>query len=251
MSVESERVVADGTTAGTASSPRRVARTVLVNLIPPEIAAAKRLRSVQFAVGGGALAVVAMVAALYVQQGHQVDRAKAQLTSAQAEGTRLQAEQTRLGDVNALYAKVDVAKAMLARAKAPQVLWSTLLQDLRLTLPEKTWLTSVALTETGAATTSGTSTPSATTPSATTAPRAAAAATAPTSCAPVGTLTASGGGYTHADVADWLDRLAGLRSVSNPYLTSSTEALVGTVPTVAWTTTGSLDCRALASAGGK
>lgn len=246
MSVESERVVADGTTAGTAASPRRVARTVLVNLIPPEIAAAKRLRSVQFAVGGGALAVVAMVAALYVQQGHQVDRAKAQLTSAQAEGTRLQAEQTRLGDVNALYAKVDVAKAMLARAKAPQVLWSTLLQNLRLTLPEKTWLTSVALTETGAATTSGTSTPSATT-----APRAAAAATAPTSCAPVGTLTASGGGYTHADVADWLDRLAGLRSVSNPYLTSSTEALVGTVPTVAWTTTASLDCRALASAGGK
>jgi Tfp pilus assembly protein PilN len=246
MSVESERVVADGTTAATATSPRRVARTVLVNLIPPEIAAAKRLRSVQFAVGGGALAVVAMVAALYVQQGHQVDRAKAQLTSAQVEGTRLQAEQTRLGDVNALYAKVDVAKAMLARAKAPQVLWSTLLQDLRLTLPEKTWLTSVALTETGAATTSGTSTPSATT-----APRAAAAAATATSCAPVGTLTASGGGYTHADVADWLDRLAGLRSVSNPYLTSSTEALVGTVPTVAWTTTGSLDCRALASAGGK
>jgi len=246
MSVESERVVADGTTAATATSPRRVARTVLVNLIPPEIAAAKRLRSVQFAVGGGALAVVAMVAALYVQQGHQVDRAKAQLTSAQVEGTRLQAEQTRLGDVNALYAKVDVAKAMLARAKAPQVLWSTLLQDLRLTLPEKTWLTSVALTGTGAATTSGTSTPSATT-----APRAAAAAATATSCAPVGTLTASGGGYTHADVADWLDRLAGLRSVSNPYLTSSTEALVGTVPTVAWTTTGSLDCRALASAGGK
>ena len=246
MSVESE-MVPEGTVAvAHPVAARRVGGVVRVNLVPPEFQEARRLRSFQVAVAGAAVAVVAVAGALYVQQSHQVEDAKADLATAQADGTRLQAEQTRLGDVNALYAKVDAAKAMLASAQAPQVLWSRYLQDVRVQLPERTWLTGLNLTEAAAPAATTAAAPSAT--AGTTAASAAAAAP----CGVIGSLGVSGSGYTHRDVADWLDRLAGLKAVTNPYLASSTEALVGkTLPTVTWSTTASLDCHALASAGGK
>jgi len=223
---------------------------VRVNLIPPEIAEARRLRGVQLALGGGVLLAVAIVAGFYEQQVGAVHRAEGELSAANAENSRLQAEQQRLGNVNALYGKVDAAKAMLASAKAPQILWSRYLEDVRLRLPERTWLTTLTMTETAAV--AGVHSPAATPAAVTGATVGTAAATAPAvGCAPVATLLVGGSGYTHRDVADWLDRLAGLKAVTNPYLTSSTEALAGTtnVPTVAWNTTASLDCQALASAG--
>lgn len=245
MSLQDSIVGDGGSTISAARRPVAVG-VVRVNLIPPEIAEARRLRGVQIGLGGAVAASAAVVALLLVQQMSSVDAARKDLTNSKAENQRLQATQSQLGNVNALYAKVDAAKAMLASAQAPQVLWSRYLEDVRLRLPEKTWLTSLALTEAA---------PSA---AAAAAPVTAAGTTAAAGrpaarsagCAPVGTVVVAGSGYTHRDVADWLDRLAGLKAVTSPYLGSSTETLVAnSVPTVTWTTTATLTCEALASAG--
>lgn len=263
MTEQQTTVVVPGAGSTTRAAGRKSSRAVVrVNLIPPEIAEARRLRGVQVAVGSAVLLTVAGVGALYFQQAGVVGTANNQLTAAKTENSRLQAEQSRLGNVNALYAKVDAANAMLTSAKAPQVLWSRYLEDVRLRLPEKTWLTSVAFKEQPAPAGAGATAPSAAAPSAATpvsdgaapvTPAAGAArpgAAAPACSGTVATVSVEGSGYTHRDVADWLDRLAGLKAVTNPYLTSSTEVLVAAkVPTVAWNTTASLTCEALASAG--
>jgi hypothetical protein len=50
---------------------------------------------------------------------------------------------------------------------------------------------------------------------------------------PIGTMTDTGVGFTHNDVALWLDAIAGLdKTYANPYFTNSTGALIGTRRTV-------------------
>lgn len=233
---------------------------VRVNLIPGEIAEARRLRLVQLATAAGVLVAAVAVGALYVQQVGAVHRAQSGLSSARAEKDRLVAEQQRLGDVTELYSKSDAATAMLSSAEAPQILWSRYLQDIKMTLPEKAWLSTVALTETLAPPVGAVSTPTAAGAAAASAAGSGAAAPAtagspsPTPgarCSGVaGTLAVTGSGYTHKDAAQWLDQVSRLRAVTMPYLVTSTEVLVGNkVPTVTWSTSASLTCVALAASG--
>lgn len=258
MSVHDGDVATQENVEHAVAARRATPGVVRVNLIPPEIADARRLRGVQLGLAGAVVAAVVAVGALYYQQVGAVRGANDHLTAAKTENGRLVAEQQRLGNVNALYAKVDAANAMLASAQAPQVLWSRYLEDVRLRLPEKTWLTSLALTEAAppaaapaAAAPAGTEVAGAAPAAAGAArPSPASAARAPAGCGAIGTIAVQGSGYSHRDTADWLDRLAGLKAVTNPSLTSSTEVLIGErVPTVTWNTTATLTCAALASAG--
>ena len=271
MSLQDSVLGDDGALAVVAPATRPVRPAVVrVNLVPPEIAAGQRLRRVQVGLGAAVLLTAAGVGLLSHQQAGAVSRAHDQLTAAKADNARLVATQAALGNVNALYAKVDAADAMLAAAKGPQVLWSRYLEDVRLRLPEKTWLTTLSFLETPPATVATVAVPSAAKAAGTGTPGvggAAATGTAATGTTatgttpagpacngttPIGTVAVTGSGYTHKDVADWLDRLAGLKAVTNTYLANSVEALVGeSVPTVTWSSSASLTCEALVSAGKK
>lgn len=264
MSVEPDETAALQGGLSTTPTGRRVpAGIVRVNLVPAEIAEAKAVKLTAVAMAGTAVLALGAVGFLYHQQTAKVGTAKSELASAQQTNTQLTAEQGRLGNVDALYAKVDAAQAMLTSAETPQVLWSRYLEDLRLQLPEHTWLTTMSATETGATAAAATATApaaaaTAATSSGATTSSASAAATHPgtgaataTTDTAIGTLNFAGSSYTHNDVADWLDRLASLHGVSSPYLASSTETLAGTgstaVPTVNWSLTASLTGAALKS----
>ena len=192
-----------------------------VNLLPPEIAESARFRKVQFGLGGGVLAAIGVVAMLYVGASGSLSEANTELETSQATGTQLQAETAKYNDVTAVYAQAAAAEAMLTSAMGEEVRYSQFLNDLSLTVPENIWVKNLTFAQ------------AATPP--------ALGATEPG----IGTVTFSGVGFKHDDVAVWLESLAKQKGYANPYFSNSTEAMVGTRKTVNFTSTVTLTPDAL------
>ena len=192
-----------------------------VNLLPPEIAIARRFRRIQAGMGGAVLAAVGVVALLYVAASSSVSTAQSNVDTANAQQTTLQAQTAKYSDVTKVYAKAAAAQAMLTQAMGEEVRYSQFLNDLSLSVPENVWVKNVTFTQTAAA-----------------APAAAAAS--PLTTPGIGTVSFTGVGFNHDDVAVWLESLARQKGYANPYFTSSTEALLGTRKTVNFTSTATL-----------
>ena len=180
----------------TASLPR-------VNLLPPEIGQARRLRKLQVGLGVGVLASMGVVAALYVAAAGDVTTAQTGLESTQSQGVALQAETVKYADIPAAIAKVDAAVAQRSQAMGQEVRWSYVLNDLSLRVPSKVWLTNMTAAET---------------------------VDAPVTSLPgaypetgVGTVSFTGSAYGHNDVATWLQVLAAEKGFSQAYFSSSIE----------------------------
>lgn len=192
-----------------------------VNLLPPEIAEAARFRRIKVGLGGGVLAVVGGVALLYVLAVGSVNDATAELETATATGTQLQAENAKYADVTAVYAAAAAAEAMLTQAMGEEVRYSTYLNDLSLTVPENVWLKNVTFAQAVVPPALGSTEPG------------------------IGSVTFTGVGYSHDDVAVWLESLAKQKGYKDPYFSNSTEALIGTRKTVNFTSTVTLTPDAL------
>jgi Tfp pilus assembly protein PilN len=176
-----------------------------VNLLPPEIAAAQRLRGVQAGLGAGVLAALVVVGGLFVVATGQQHTAQSDLDTAKAKGTSLQAEQAKYADVPKVYAQVEARQAQLSQAMGKEIRWSYFLNDLSLRTPAKVWLTQVLVTENVDAAT------------------AVPAATATWGTAGIGTVTFQGKGFTHNDVASWLRALGQQPGLADPYFTQSVQ----------------------------
>jgi Tfp pilus assembly protein PilN len=194
-----------------------------VNLLPPEIAEVRRMRRIQLGLGGAVLGAVGVVALLYVAASSSVSSAQTDLDNANAKHAVVQAETAKYSQVTAVYARAAAAQAMLTQAMGEEVRYSQFLNDLSLSVPENVWLKNITFTQTGAA-----------------APAGPAAAANPLTAAGIGTVTFTGVGFQHDDVAVWLESLASQKGYANPYFSSSTEALLGTRKTVNFTSTVSL-----------
>ena len=193
-----------------------------VNLMPPEVAEAKAMRRVQMALGAAGVASVAVVGMLYVSASHSVSSANADLASAKSQTTQLQNQVARYSDVTATINAANAAQAQLATAMGDEIRYSQLLSDLSLSIPSTVWLKSLSFA------------------SAAPAPGAAPTATYG-GATQVGLLTVNGTGFSHDDVALWLEALARMdKTYANPYFASSTEALIGTRPSVNFSSTAVL-----------
>ncbi|MDQ3610602.1 MAG: PilN domain-containing protein [Actinomycetota bacterium] len=192
-----------------------------VNLLPPEIAEQVRFRRIQYALGGGVLAAVGVVALLYLAAVGSVNDATTELETANATNTALQAETAKYAEVQSVYAQAAAAQAMLTQAMGEEVRFSQYLNDLSLTVPENVWLQDVSFTQ-------------AATPS-------ALGATEPG----IGQVTFTGVAFKHDDVAVWLESLAKQKGYTDPYFTSSTKALIGTRAIVNFTNTVTMTPAAL------
>jgi Tfp pilus assembly protein PilN len=192
-----------------------------VNLLPPEIAETRRFRRIQVGLGGAVLGAVGIVALLYVAASSSVSSAQTQLDTATAQHTALQAQTAKYSQVTDVYARAAAAQAMLTQAMGEEVRFSQFMNDLSLSVPENVWLKNVTFTQNSAA-----------------AP--ASATTAPGAAASIGTVTFTGVGFSHDDVAVWLESLASEKGYANPYFTSSAEALLGTRKTVNFTSSVAL-----------
>lgn len=204
-----------------------------VNLLPPEMAEHRRFRQAQAKMGVGVLAAFVVVGLLYVSTDGAVSAANSRLAAAGAQHSRLQAQTGSYRGVTATYAKVPLAEALLSKAMGQEVRYSGLLNQLSATLPPNVWITNVAVSQTtpGAAATSGTATSS--------------AATSGASAGGIGSLTVTGTAYSHDDVANWLDTLASTPTHTDPLLSSSTAAPVGSRTLVTFSTTVTLTPAAL------
>jgi Tfp pilus assembly protein PilN len=192
-----------------------------VNLLPPEIEEGRRFRRIQYGLGGGVALAVGAVALLYVGAAGSVADATTEVEAAQATTTQLRAEAAKYGDVSAVYARAAAAEAMLTEAMGQEVRYSRFLSDLSLSMPDKVWLKSLTFTQ---------------------APTPAALGGVEPG---LGTVTVSGIGFSHDDVAVWLESLAGQEGYTNPYFSSSTESLIGTRTVVDFTSTATLTADAL------
>jgi Tfp pilus assembly protein PilN len=193
----------------------RLATLPRVNLLPPEIEEHRRFRKVQVALGTGVLAAVGVVGALTLAASGAVSDAQNDLDTAQAQQATLNAQKAQYAEVPLVFAQVDAAHAQLTRAMGQEVRWSYFLNDLSLKAPSKVWLTTMTVTQDvdSAATSAATS---------------AAAETDTSYLTPgLGSVTFEGLGYTHNDVAAWLDALAKQKGLTQPYFTSSAKEKIG------------------------
>ena len=202
-----------------------------VNLLPPEIAERARFRRIQYGLGGGVLAAVGVVALLFLGAVGSVNDANTEVEAANTTNTALRAETAKYADVQRVYGQAAAAQAMLTQAMGEEVLYSQFLNDLSMTVPEKVWLKSVAFAQAPVPPALGSTEPG------------------------LGTVTFTGTGYSHEDVAVWLESLAKQKGYKDPYFSSSTEVLLGTRKAVDFSSTVTLTSDALseqytAAAGG-
>lgn len=192
-----------------------------VNLLPPEIAERRRFRRIQYGLGAGVLATAGVVALLFVSASASVDSANDELTSANAENARLQAETATYADVAGIYAQAAAAEAMLTEAMGQEVRYSRFLSDLSLSIPENVWLKNLTFAQGDTPPAVGSTEPG------------------------IGTVTVAGVGFSHDDVAVWLESLAGQEGYTNPYFSSATESLIGPRTVVDFSSTATLTPAAL------
>jgi len=192
-----------------------------VNLLPPEIAERTRFRRIQYGLGGGVLATVGVVALLYLVAVGSVNDAASELETTNTRNTALQAETAKYADVQRVYGEAAAAQAMLTQAMGEEVRFSQYLNDLSLTVPENVWLKNVTFAQAPAPAATGSTVPG------------------------IGTVSFTGVGYKHDDVAVWLESLAGQKGYVNPYFTNSTKALIGNRSTVNFTSTVTMTADAL------
>jgi Tfp pilus assembly protein PilN len=192
-----------------------------VNLLPPEIAERAAFQRVQLGLGAAVVATLGVVGLLFMSASHGVTAANEDLASAQSRGTQLQSQTAAYRDVTATYAAAQAAQLQLTSAMSDEVRYSQLMNDLALSIPSSVWVNSVNFAQTTAVPVPGvTATP------------------------PIGTMTVSGTGFTHQDVALWLESLSGGKNYANAYFSNSTEALLGTRKIVNFSTTADVTANA-------
>ena len=175
-----------------------------VNLLPPEIHEARKLRRTQLALGGCVAAVVAALGVGYVLAVSSAETAKEELAAEQARTSVLQAEQAKYAEVPRVLAQVDRAKAAQEKAMATDVLWYRYLNDLAASYPQEVWIDTLTATVAG-------STDSA----------APTQGNNPLATPGIGTVTFTGKALTHSDVASWLDVLDSTEGFADSAYSSS------------------------------
>ncbi len=136
----------------TTLTPTRLAQMPRVNLLPPEIAAAAKLKRLKLILGLLVLAAMVLVVLGYLFASSSIGGAEESLADAQADGAQLQADVATYAEVPQVLAEVDTAQANLETAMTPEIRWSFYLNDLSLTIPRSTRLvTMTAINDAAAA----------------------------------------------------------------------------------------------------
>lgn len=216
-------------------------RTARVNLLPPEIEKARRLRRTRGVLAGGLAAVVVVLGGGYAYTVHDRQSAESELADVQAQTTVLQREQAKYADVPRTTAAIDTAEAARQTALAKDVEWARTLTDFSLSLPERVRFTSLTLSVSGAGgATPGTAPGTSSGASAATAPATTGGQTATPSFGGIGTVAVEGTARSNRDVATWLDTLSKRPGMTNPYFSTAQQDKVGKQSIVKFSSTATL-----------
>lgn len=180
-----------------------------VNLLPSEIAEARRMRRIQLGMGGAVVVALLAVGGLWYVEHGAVANAQAAVDTANQQNALLQGQIGKYANVTELKNTVTAMQAQLNQATAQEAKLSTFLGSMAVSLPNSSWLTHLTVTIGNA-----NGAPASTTPSTTTGSQ------------PVGSLTMVGSALNHDGVDALLRTLGAQKGIANPYFTTSTETQV-------------------------
>ena len=192
-----------------------------VDLLPPEVRAARRLRHAQQLLAVGLALLLLVLAGATALARSSASLARADLAQAQARGAALQSEQAQFAEVSRVQAELDRIEGARAGAMAGDVLWASYLDEISGRAPEGVWLDDLALALVPSATAGG----------------APADALDPLAQPALATITFTGKGGSYEDVAAWLDGLADVPGFADPRFTIATRTAGEPRPVVEFTST--------------
>jgi Tfp pilus assembly protein PilN len=172
--------------------------TVRANLMPDEVLRSRRDVVVRKRVLAGLVVVAILLVGGYGWSWWQTRSANSALAAAQRQGMQLQAQQSQFGPVVKAQEQITSVQTQLHTMMSRDLQWKTMLVALRATEPAGVTLTAVT----------GTVTPGGTTASVAGLPLG------------VGTITLTGNAPDKRTVAAYADRLAGVKGLSSPLISS-------------------------------
>lgn len=187
-----------------------------VNLLPPEIAERRVLRRVKLVAGLAVLASAGVVGLMTLSAAAAVGDANERVDQAVAQTASLKAQTAQFADVTRIYGEAAAAERLLVQAMGEEIRYSRFLNDLSLTIPDNVWVSSVVFSQKPVV--------------------AGVGATVPG----IGEVTVNGIGFSHDDVAIWLESLADQKGYADPDFSKATEKLIGPRPVVEFTSTATL-----------
>ncbi len=195
-----------------ATSAETVTVLASVNLLPRTYAlrAAVRRAKVTAAIMVAGALLLSLLGWLVAWQKEAA--AQEALDIATAERNALQAEANRYAEVPRVFSAVADARSQLGVAMGNEVRWSFFLNDLALTMPRGVSLETLALSSPRPG-----ESQQAVAPSAVSAARAGAT-TSGVGMPGIGTMSVSAKAFTYNHVANWLDAIAKLPTVADPYV---------------------------------
>jgi Tfp pilus assembly protein PilN len=183
-----------------------------VNLIPDQIAQEARVHQAKQVLVGAVAASAVVVCGLYFMAAGQVSSAQDQLDATTARSASLASEAAKYADVPKVQSDLQSARAQQALALGGEVRWSTLLNNLGLTVPQGVSLVSFKGTITG-------------TTGATAAGSTTQGVTSALGNPGIGTVAYEGEALDNTRVAAFLDAMARNTGIIDPF---ATQASAGT-----------------------
>jgi Tfp pilus assembly protein PilN len=192
-----------------------------VNLLPPEILAARSFRKVKARLALVVVVTFLVVAAGVVWAQGQVGSAQAALDVTTAQTAALHRQEARYAEVPEVTNALASAETARATALGQDLLWYRLLNDIALAAPANVWLTGVGVTLSGPGSPAG---------SAATSVAAANSGADALTPAGIGKVTVSGTAVAYPDVAAWLDSIVKVYGLDGSTLQTVTRVVAGTSP---------------------
>ena len=181
-----------------------------VNLLPPEVRAARGLKTVKRLLVMALVLVVLLCGATVVFARNDKATAAAGLTTAQDKTTQLNAQEKKYAEVPQVLGLLDNTTRARAIGTSTEVLWSPYYQAIAAVLPQDVSFDSLQVTEATPMT-------------------AAPAATSPLQAASVGQIQFTARSKTLPDTAAWIDALNGIPGLGDAWVSSA--AIQGDTPT--------------------
>lgn len=185
-----------------------------INLLPPDLAQKRRLRQIGAAIGAAGLALVAVLALVYIVQEVRLRGERGRLELQEDRNAEVRAQIAQLRDFGELQEQVEAKTQLLEDLAADEVRWSVVLADISLVIPADVWLTQFTAQLSGEE-------------------------------GQVGGIQLAGTTFSHVDVATWLARLARVEGFTAPYLSLSTKSSLGSAEVVDFSSTVQLSEQAL------
>jgi Tfp pilus assembly protein PilN len=185
--------------------------TVRANLMPDEVISARQTVVVRKQVMLGVLVVVALLIAWFGLSWWQTHSARGDLDDAQARGVALQTQQKQFAPLVSAQSQIGTINSQLHKLMAGDLSWTTMLGTLRSNAPSGIDLTQVGgVISAGAATSSNS--------------QVKPSVLNESGKSQIGQLTVTGTAPSKNTVAAYADKLATVRGLTAPLITSATSA---------------------------